>query len=340
MIIDLERFLKEERPYWAELEQILKRLESDVAYRLDLGKAQRLHYLYERSATDLSKLATFASEPELRRYLESLVARAYGEIHEVHRSPHRFRPVHWGLRTFPRTFRRYVMTFWLSFAITMTGAALGGVAVSYDADAKGVLMPFPTLQIDPKERVAEEEKEREYDELAGVKAMGTSFYIVNNTRVALLTMALGALWGLGSILVLFSNGVMMGAVTMDYINAGETVFLTAWLLPHGALEIPAILLAGQAGLMLGNALIGWDSRQSTRARLRNIGPDILTIIGGVAVMLVWAAFVEAWLSQYHEPVLPYGVKIAFGTVELVLLILFLVFAGRKRSIDELETGLP
>lgn len=334
MIIDLERFLKEERSYWNELEQILSRLESDVAHRLDLGQAQRLHYLYERSATDLSKLATFASEPELRRYLESLVARAYGEIHEVHRSPHRFRPVHWAVRTFPRTFRRNILTFWLSFAVTMAGAFLGGAAVSYDSDAKGVLMPFPHLRIDPRERVAEEEKEKEFDELEGVKASGTSFYIVNNTRVALVTMALGALWGAGSILILFSNGVMMGAVTMDYINAGESVFLTAWLLPHGALEIPAILLAGQAGLMIGSALIGWDSRQSARARLRNVAPDVLTIIGGVAIMLAWAAVVEAWLSQYHEPVLPYAVKIAFGTAELVLLILFLVFAGRKLGKDE------
>jgi len=336
VIIDLERFLKEERPYWTELEKTLGKLEADVAYQLDLHQAQRLHYLYERSATDLSKLATFASEPELRRYLESLVARAYGEIHEVHRSSHRFRPVRWALRTFPRTFRRHIAAFWLSVAVTMAGALLGGVAVSFDADAKGVLMPFPHLQIDPRERVAEEERERDFDPRAGAKAQGTSFYIANNTGVAITTLALGALWGLGTILVLFSNGVMIGAVTMDYINAGETVFLTGWLLPHGALEIPAILLAGQAGLLLGNALIGWDSRLSARARLRKIAPDLVTIIGGVAIMLAWAGFVEAWLSQYHEPVIPYAVKITFGMVELALLIWFLAYAGRKRWDDELE----
>jgi uncharacterized membrane protein SpoIIM required for sporulation len=336
VIIDLERFLKEERPYWTELEQTLGRIEADVAYQLDLAKAQRLQYLYERSATDLSKLSTFASEPELRRYLESLVARAYGEIHEVHRSSHRFRPARWAFRTFPRTFRRHIKVFWVSVAVTMTGALLGGVAVSFDADAKGVLMPFPHLQIDPRERVAEEEKDQEEDRLPNMKAVGTSFYIWNNTRVAITTLALGALWGIGTILVLFSNGVMMGAVTMDYINAGESVFLTAWLLPHGALEIPAIVLAGQAGLLLGNTLIGWDSRLSTRARLRSITPDLLTIIGGVAIMLAWAAFVEAWLSQYHEPVIPYAVKITFGMAELTVLIWFLAFAGRKRGDDEFE----
>jgi hypothetical protein len=46
-------------------------------------------------------------------------------------------------------------------------------------------------------------------------------------------------------------------------------------------------------------------------------------------MLVWAGIVEAFFSQYHAPVLPYGVKIAFGATELVLLILFLSRCGRK-----------
>jgi hypothetical protein len=57
----------------------------------------------------------------------------------------------------------------------------------------------------------------------------------------------------------------------------------------------------------------------------------MTLIGGVAVMLVWAGIVESFLSQYHKPVLPYAVKIAFGTLELVALVWFLGFCGRKES---------
>ena len=50
---------------------------------------------------------------------------------------------------------------------------------------------------------------------------------------------------------------------------------------------------------------------------------------GVGLMLIWAGFVEAFLSQHHEPAIPYVVKIAFGSIELALLILFLARAGRK-----------
>ena len=56
-------------------------------------------------------------------------------------------------------------------------------------------------------------------------------------------------------LILFYNGVILGAIVVDYLRAGEAWFLAGWLLPHGVVEIPAILVAGQAGFLLGQALI-------------------------------------------------------------------------------------
>jgi hypothetical protein len=61
--------------------------------------------------------------------------------------------------------------------------------------------------------------------------------------------------------------------------------------------------------------------------LKIVGPDLVTLIGGVAVMLVWAGIIESFFSQYHEPLVPYAVKIGFGMVELFALTLFLSRAG-------------
>jgi len=130
-------------------------------------------------------------------------------------------------------------------------------------------------------------------------------------------------WGVGTIAMLFYNGVILGAVVGDYALAGQWKFLLGWLLPHGSFEIPAILIAGQGGLVLGGALIGWGRRTALTTRLRQISRDLVTLILGVGVLLVWAGIVEAFLSQYHEPVLPYWAKITFGAVELCLLALFL-----------------
>ena len=327
MIIDLQAFIEAERPAWRELEDTLDALERDPLRRLSLPELRRFHYLYERVSSDLGKVSTFAAQPEIRHYLERLVARAYGEIHETRDMPHRFRPWYWLTQVFPVTFRRHSRAFALSLALTVLGSLFGGLAVAVDPAAKDIVMPFEHLLQHPAQRVAQEERAVS-DRLHGVKAQGAAWYIRNNTQVAVTTLALGITWGVGTVLVLLTNGVMLGAVCADYIMAGETSFLLGWLLPHGSIELPAIILAGQAGLVLAGALIGWRRRVTLKARLRAVTPDLVTLVAGVALMLVWAGIVESFLSQYHKPVLPYGLKIAFGLVELGALALFLGRSGR------------
>jgi len=294
---------------------------------MTLDGLRRFHLLYERTAADLAKLTTFSAEPETRRYLENLVARAYGEVHETRERRTRLHLFRWFFQTLPQTFRRHARAFYLSVAITLAGCAFGGLALVLDPASKPILMPFPHLLQDPAKRVAEEEKARA-DKLAGQKTSFSAFLMTHNIRISILTMAMGMSWGVGTILLLFYNGVMLGAVVADYVRAGQIKFLLGWLLPHGVVEIPAILIAGQAGLVLAFALVGWGNRSPLRARLRIISPDLVTLIFGVGLLLIWAGIVEAFLSQYHEPVLPYSVKIAFGLVELVLLGLFLSKTGK------------
>jgi hypothetical protein len=64
------------------------------------------------------------------------------------------------------------------------------------------------------------------------------------------------------------------------------------------------------------------------ARLRAVSRDTVTLTFGFALLLVWAGFIEAFLSQYHEPRVPYEAKIAFGVLELILLCLYLTKSGR------------
>ena len=328
MIIDLEKFIAAERPCWSELEAIIHRLETKPNTRMDLEELQHFHHLYERTSADLGKIMTFSSEPEVCRYLESLVARAYGEIHETRHRHHHFSAVEWLFHTLPQTFRRHLGAFWLSLGITIAGVIFGGFAMAFDPEAKPAIMPemFSNHLGTPSERVKHEEQAKT-DRMAGRKGSFSAFLMRNNISVSIKALAFGMTYGIGTIVVLFSNGVILGLIAVDYILDGQTIFLLGWLMPHGVIEIPAILIAGQAGLVLARSLIGWGQRNTVSARLRAVSRDLVTLIGGVALMLVWAGFVEGFLSQYHQPVLPYWFKIAFGTVELILLILFLGRSG-------------
>ncbi len=331
MIIDLQRFVEEERPYWKELEQQLQRLEAEPVLRLSIEELTHFHYLYERTSAGLGKIITFSSEPQLREYLESLVSRAYSEIHSVRQKTQRFSPFRWFFRTFPQTFRRHFRLFVLATVVTLLGSSFGGFILMVDPDEKAVIMPFGHLLGDPSERVRKEEQAgTEEDRLKGVKSRFSAYLMENNIRVSFFTLASGIVWGIGTLVILFYNGVILGAVAVDYVLAGELKFLLGWLMPHGVIEIPAILIAGQAGFLLGSALIGWGNRQSLRMRLRQISNDLVTLIAAVALFLVWAGLIESFLSQYHEPVIPYAWKIGFGSLEFGLLVFFLSWSGRKQ----------
>lgn len=326
MIYDLANFVETEQPFWRELQGELLKREQDPHSRMDIDRIRRFHYLYQRAAADLARIGSLSTRPETSAYLESLVARAYTELHD---SPERgkFHFRHWLVNRLPQTFRVHIRAFAFAVLLTVAGAAFGSAAIGFDPDSKSVLMPFAGLMSDPGERVKSEESARS-DRLAGQHGTFAAQLMTHNIQVALFVMALGMTWGVGSIILLFYNGVTLGAVAFDYIYAGYTPFLLGWLLPHGVIEIPAILVAGQASFVLANALVGWGDATPRTVRLRAVSGDVLTLAGGAAFMLVWAGIVEGFVSQFHQPVLPYALKIAFGCGELILLGLYFARAGR------------
>lgn len=326
MMADPDRFIAEETPCWKELEVFLERCERDVANRMDIGEVRRFHYLYQRTSSDLARMSECAVEPELRQYLESLVVRGFSEIHEPRRRAADFSFSSWFLRSFPAAFRRHVRAFALAVAMTLLGGMFGAVALHLDRSDKEVLLPFKYLLKSPAERVAQEEQRMNVNQ-AREKLTFSGFLMTHNTRVAISCLALGFTFGIGTLIFLFYNGVILGAVVFDYLAAGKAAFLLGWLLPHGVIEIPAILIAGQGGFVLAGALLGRSSGRALGERLRLVWSDLATLMGGTALLLVWAGFVEAYFSQYHEPMLPYALKIGFGVIELAALTLFLALAG-------------
>jgi uncharacterized membrane protein SpoIIM required for sporulation len=335
MIIDLPRFIETERPEWTELEAFLDKLGAGGVRAMSIEEAMRFHYLYQKASADLGRVATFASEPELRRYLESLVGRAYAEIHETRERGVRWHPLRWFFGEFPAAFRRQVGAFWMALVVTLVGAAFGGFAVLLDDEAKEAIVPpqFAHVLKDPAQRVAEEEAAARKPGKAPHASFAAQL-MANNIGVSIKALALGLTWGIGTVLLLFYNGVILGLVSADFVAAGQTVFLLGWLLPHGSIEIPAILIGAQAGFVLARAMIGRGDRAPLSVRFRRISGDAIALVGGMAVLMVWAGIVESYFSQHHQPVLPYSVKIAVGAVELVALIALLSSGWWRRKKTE------
>jgi uncharacterized membrane protein SpoIIM required for sporulation len=310
-------------------------LESRPDRRLTPAEAEQLQQLYGQAAADLNRVTHGALAPELRQYLERLVARSYAEAYYA--LPTRseiWQPRRW-LRiftAFPESFRRQSRYFALAVLITVLGCALGGLAVHYDPVSVDVLLSADYLR-NPEQRVHQEERGKgDHPESTQIEAVFSAQLIRHNIQVALLAAALGVTFGIGTALLLFENGVLLGAVAVNYTQRGFGLFVTAWLLPHGVFEIPSILIAGQAGFYLAHLLLRRREDRDVRQTMR----EWLVLVAGLAMMLVWAGIMEAFVSQHHAPVLPYGFKVGIALAELLLLTLYLLLTGRRgKSVDAL-----
>jgi uncharacterized membrane protein SpoIIM required for sporulation len=201
-----------------------------------------------------------------------------------------------------------------------------------DPQAKDILIQFSHLEGSPYERVLKEE-ELSNHKLDNPKITFSSYLITHNIRVSHFALVLGITFGFGTLILLFYNGVILGAVVADYLRFGVGTFAAGWLLPHGAFEIWAILIAGQAGFLIAKSLLK-SGKYSRITQLSMAGKDILTLFFGLSSLLAWAGIVEAFFSQYHKPIIPYYFKISFGIIELVFLVYYFGFMGKKNIVVE------
>ena len=153
------------------------------------------------------------------------------------------------------------------------------------------------------------------------------FYIYNNISIAFRTFAGGILAGIGSLIILCFNGAFLGAAAGHIINAGFGNTFFPFIIGHSSLELTAIVLSAQSGLLLGYRLFITRGLSRT-ASLKLAGKTALPIIAGAALMLVVAACIEAFWSSRHE--LPLYLRYGAGAAAWVLVILYFVFAGRER----------
>lgn len=153
------------------------------------------------------------------------------------------------------------------------------------------------------------------------------YYIYNNVGIALRTFGSGAVAGLGALVALFYNGVILGAVSGHLNNVGLSHNFWPFVIGHGSFELTAIVLAGMAGLKLGFAPI-WPGRKSRLQSLKDTARDSLGLVTGFFLMLVIAAFIEGfWSAQPTSD----DVKYIVGAGLWAVVFSYFAFAGRTAN---------
>jgi uncharacterized membrane protein SpoIIM required for sporulation len=328
--LDLNKFIADNHEDWQNFEKMLGTAETAGLDRFSHKQLRELGILYRKVCADLVHVRSATSNAELTEYLNSLVSRGYAGIY----SARRFRLhalTEFFVRTFPRELRRRARYFALSAALLLGGIVFGFLAVSYDENSRYYLMPREHMHADPAQR-AEKALEAEDQggriKSAGQSAAFSSFLFTHNIRVALLAFAAGIAFGLGTALVLGTNGVVLGAVAADYHQRGAALFFYSWVLPHGIMELTSIVIAGAAGLLLGRAVL-WPGEYTTLDSLRIRGRSALILVLGTIPLFVVAGIIEGSLSQINPPAIPYWFKLLVAATTGAFLIMYLAAAGRE-----------
>ncbi|MCP4660582.1 MAG: stage II sporulation protein M [bacterium] len=312
--MNIETFIAERRPRWRRFEKLLGIAEESPAWELGIERVEELLALYRQTCSDLNRARSLTANAALLDELNQLAGRGYRFVYRggARRGWRR------AVRGFfavelPAAFRRARRWVAAAAAALLLGALFGFGAVLVHPPAAEDLIPGRFLTESPRQRVtAIEEGEERVGTLEEALLFGTSLY-VHNIQVAFVAFSLGALTVLGAYWILFLNGTILGAVAAVYLLDGVEVFFLAWVGPHGALEIPAIVFAGAAGLYAGHALY-LPGDLSRGASLRRAWPELWRLLAGTVLTLVVAGLVEGSFSQLSAKSIPYGLKIGVAVV--------------------------
>ena len=350
---DVTRFMKSQAPVWQELEELLRGVDLQGLKSFDIARARHFGKLYRTVSSDLIRARTEMVDATVIDYLNDLVARSYAHIHagnKIHQKRATDEPpspnhstgaphvvLDFFLKEFPRLFRAEWKAISLAAAVFLSGAAFSAIATSVDPSSLGVLIPEDHQELTPQERIAEEHS-------AGGTRLGSgdnsaafsSFLFTHNIQVTFLVFALGITFGVGTLFVLFTNGIMIGSLAVHYHVNGGGLFFWAWILPHGIPEITVVCIAGGAGLIVARGL--WMPGVLSRkdAVVKEARRAVRLIVGGMP-LLVLAGVIEGTISQMHEPMVPAWLKLAFAVLIGIGTYAYLLLAGRAPDARQQET---
>jgi uncharacterized membrane protein SpoIIM required for sporulation len=224
--------------------------------------------------------------------------------------------------TYPRVFRRHWRYVQIALLIFAVSAAVGAALTYQDPD-------FKLSIIGPQMVQTIEKREMWTHSIVGIKPLASSAIMTNNISVGFMTFALGITGGLGTIYMMLFNGLMLGVIGMACHQSGMSLQLWSFVAPHGVLELPAIFLAGGAGLRIATGLLfpGYLPRRESLARA---GTDAVQLLLGTIPMLIVAGTIEAFVSPTG---LRMALKFGMAAALFALLLAYLFGAGTTAKAD-------
>jgi uncharacterized membrane protein SpoIIM required for sporulation len=312
------RWLEKRKPHWDKLEKLLDQSAKGGLKSLSRSDLQELSLAYRQIAADLAAIREDPASVHFARYINQLLVRAHNTIYSGRRaSPKALFSFLWD--TYPSAFRRNLKHCLLATLIFAVAGLVGAILTYQNPD-------FKVKLLGPQMVDTIQKREMWTHSIVGIKPLASSAIMTNNMSVGFTTFALGITAGLGTVYMMAFNGLLIGVIGMACWLSGMSLQLWSFVAPHGVLELPAIFIAGGAGLRIAQGLL-FPGVLSRKDSLAKAGQEAVQLLLGTIPILIIAGLIEAFVSP---TALPVPLKFSMAAALFVLLNIYLFGMGRNR----------
>jgi uncharacterized membrane protein SpoIIM required for sporulation len=258
------------------------------------------------------------SSRQLTFYLNQLLGRSHNLIYMGHK-PKVSAIVRFYRDTYPQLFRETLPQTLLAAALVLVTMIAAWMLTLRDPS-------FAYRLLGPAMIETIEQHHMWTDSIVTIKPLASSGIMTNNLSVAFSMFALGITGGLGTIWMLAVNGLLLGVIGAATARAGMALQLWSFVAPHGVLELPAIFIAGGAGLEIARGLL-FPGLLPRRASLEEAGGRATRLLLGTVPMLIVAGVIEGFFSPSAVPI---AIKFSLAAVLFAALMTYLFFMARTR----------
>ncbi len=249
------------------------------------------HFTY--LVDDLSYAKTFYPKSNTIRYINSMAANIYLSIYKNKKEKGNRFITFWTTEV-PQAVRRNHRIFLFAFLFFLSFILIGVFSAYLDQTFVRAVLGDGYVDM-TEQNIA---SGHPFNVYANENELVMFLYIAfNNIRVAFLTFFFGITAGLGTVYFLFRNGLMVGVFEYMFFhhNLGFQSVLVIFV--HGTLELSSIVIAGAAGLMLGNAML-FPKTYTRMQSLKAAAKDSIKIMISLVPIFIVAAFFEGFVTRH------------------------------------------
>lgn len=303
-------FVRQNKDKWVKFESLLQNYSA--------LSPDQLSDMYVELSDDLSYSRTYYGTSNTTSYLNGLVANAHQRIYRSKKeSGNRF--VTFFTKEFPKEFYHYQKQLLLSFLIFLLFTIIGAYSSATDGAFVRSVMGDAYVNM-TLENIANKDPMAIYKEAAQTDMfLGIT---INNIRVSLMVFSLGILAGLGTILLLMQNAIMLGSFQYFFFDKGllwESA-RTIWI--HGTIEISVIIVAGCAGLVVAKSILFPGTYSRLKSFTQGIKNGLKIVISTIPFFII-AGFLEGFVTRITS--MPDWLAILIITASMALILFYYVF---------------